>query len=131
MLLPVGVSAQWRGEACRPPAPTPNWKKVWSVCAVVRLLIPRERVPGETRVAATPETVRRLSGRGARVEVERGAGLAAGFLDDDYDQAGAVLHSEQSLPWHEADAVLCVQTPGAELLSRLQPRALLVGLLSP
>ena len=98
---------------------------------MVRLLIPRERVPGETRVAATPETVRRLSGRGARVEMERGAGLAAGFLDDDYDQAGAVLHSEESLPWHEADAVLCVQTPGAELLSRLQPRALLVGLLSP
>jgi NAD(P) transhydrogenase subunit alpha len=65
------------------------------------------------------------------VEVEQGAGLAAGFLDDDYAQAGAVLHGEGDLPWHEADAVLCVQPPGVDLLSRLQPKALLVGLLSP
>ncbi|MFM7267838.1 MAG: NAD(P) transhydrogenase subunit alpha [Cyanobium sp.] len=104
---------------------------VRSGCAVVRLLIPREGAPGETRVAATPETVRRLITRGARVEVERGAGEAAGFLDEQFSEAGAALHDSGALPWGEADGVLCVQPPGPEALQALRCEALLVGLLSP
>ena len=98
---------------------------------MVRLLIPRECAPGETRVAATPETVRRLCGRGARVGLESGAGASAGFPDHDYREAGAELHPEGELPWEEADGVLCVQPPGPAALERLRPGAVLVGLLSP
>jgi len=99
--------------------------------AVVRLLIPRECAPGETRVAATPETVRRLCGRGARVGLESGAGASAGFTDHDYREAGAELHPEAELPWEEADGVLCVQPPGPAALERLRTGSVLVGLLSP
>jgi len=82
-------------------------------------------------VAATPETVRRLRGKGVSVGVQQGAGAAAGFRDDDYLAVGAELAPEEGLPWEEADGVLCVQAPPASHLQRLRPGALLVGLLSP
>jgi NAD(P) transhydrogenase subunit alpha len=97
----------------------------------VRFLVPREHSPGEKRVAATPETVRRLLGKGVSVKVQQGAGAAAGFRDDDFLAVGAELGPEEGLPWEEADGVLCVQAPPAESLQRLRPGALLVGLLSP
>jgi H+-translocating NAD(P) transhydrogenase subunit alpha len=98
---------------------------------LVRFLVPREHSPGEKRVAATPETVRRLLGKGVSVKVQQGAGAAAGFRDDDFLAVGAELGPEEGLPWEEADGVLCVQAPAAESLQRLRPGALLVGLLSP
>jgi len=98
---------------------------------LVRFLVPREHSPGEKRVAATPETVRRLLGKGVSVKVQQGAGAAAGFRDDDFLAVGAELGPEEGLPWEEADGVLCVQAPPAESLQRLRPGALLVGLLSP
>jgi NAD(P) transhydrogenase subunit alpha len=97
----------------------------------VRFLVPREHSPGEKRVAATPETVRRLLGKGVSVKVQQGAGAAAGFQDDDFLAVGAELGPEEGLPWEEADGVLCVQAPPAASLQRLRPGALLVGLLSP
>ena len=98
---------------------------------MVRFLVPREHSPGEKRVAATPETVRRLLGKGVSVKVQQGAGAAAGFRDDDFLAVGAELGPEEGLAWEEADGVLCVQAPPAESLQRLRPGALLVGLLSP
>ena len=98
---------------------------------LVKLLIPRETAPGERRVAATPETVRRLVARGATLQVERGAGQAAGFLDADYAAVGAELWDGDPCDWETADAVLCVQPPRPEALVRLQTGALLVGLLAP
>ncbi len=97
----------------------------------MRFLVPREHSPGEKRVAATPETVRRLLGKGVSVKVQQGAGAAAGFQDDDFLAVGAELGPEEGLPWEEADGVLCVQAPPAASLQRLRPGALLVGLLSP
>ncbi len=97
----------------------------------MRFLVPREHSPGEKRVAATPETVRRLLGKGVSVKVQQGAGAAAGFRDDDFLAVGAELGPEEGLAWEEADGVLCVQAPPAESLQRLRPGALLVGLLSP
>jgi len=98
---------------------------------LVRFLVPREHSPGEKRVAATPETVRRLLGKGVSVKVQQGAGAAAGFRDEDFLAVGAELAPAEGLPWEEADGVLCVQAPPAESLQRLRPGALLVGLLSP
>ena len=98
---------------------------------MLSFLVPREHSPGERRVAATPETVRRLKGKGVSVTVERGAGLKAGFRDDDFLAVGAELAPEDGLSWEGADGVLCVQAPPIESLQRLRPGALLVGLLSP
>jgi NAD(P) transhydrogenase subunit alpha len=98
---------------------------------LVDVLIPRERDPGEQRVAATPETVKRLSARGLSLHVEEGAGQAAGYADDDYRSAGAALVSSHPEAWGRTDAVLCVNPPAPESLARLKPGALLAGLLSP
>ncbi|MFZ0409074.1 MAG: NAD(P) transhydrogenase subunit alpha [Cyanobium sp.] len=95
------------------------------------MLVPREFSPGEKRVAATPETVKRLLSKGVSLKVECGAGLAAGFLDDDFAAVGAELRSAAELPWEEADGVLCVNPPASESLDRLRPGSLLVGLLAP
>jgi len=98
---------------------------------LLTMLVPRELSPGEKRVAATPETVKRLMTKGVSLKVECGAGLAAGFLDDDFAAVGAELRPAAELPWGEADAVLCVNPPPTETLDRLREGALLVGLLAP
>ena len=58
---------------------------------MVSFLIPFESALGETRVSATPETVKKFLDLGCKVFFEKGAGKAAGFLDDTYMDAGAEL----------------------------------------
>ncbi|MFQ6540194.1 MULTISPECIES: NAD(P) transhydrogenase subunit alpha [Aphanothece] len=95
------------------------------------LLIPREHRPGEARVAATPETVQRLTGKGLHITVEAGAGEPSGFFDQAYAAAGAQLRGPDPEVWEQVDGVLCVQPPQRERLDLLRPGALLVGLLAP
>ena len=97
-----------------------------------RLLIPVESMPGETRVAATPDTVKKFVAFGCDVSVERGAGTASGYLDAAYAEQGAkLINPGDPAVWSKADILLCVQTPTSAALSRLQRGALVVGLLSP
>ena len=97
----------------------------------MKMLIPREIAPGEKRVAVTPETVRRLQGKGIDIQVESGAGEAAGFPDALYNAIGATVRPSDQLDWEGTDGVLCVQPPRREVLGRMRPGALLVGLLAP
>ncbi len=91
--------------------------------------IPRERLPGETRVAATPETVKKYVVAGHTVTVEREAGSAAHFTDEAYEQAGATLGDQtQALG---AELVLKVRAPDDDERSRMKAGALLVGMLDP
>ncbi len=77
----------------------------------MRIAAPAETDPGETRVSATPETVKKFVGLGAEVAVEHGAGAKAGFPDAEYHAVGAVLVSaEEALG---ADMVLKVRRPNA------------------
>ena len=55
----------------------------------MRIAVLRETAPGEARVALVPDVVQRLTKSGHQVSVQRGAGLAAGFTDADYEKAGA------------------------------------------
>ncbi|WP_253912460.1 Re/Si-specific NAD(P)(+) transhydrogenase subunit alpha [Synechococcus sp. KORDI-52] len=97
-----------------------------------RLLIPVESTPGETRVAATPDTVKKFISLGCSVAVERGAGTASGYLDNAYAAQGAdLVETGDASAWSQADVLLCVQTPSATSLARLRQGALVVGLLSP
>ncbi|HEX5693362.1 MAG TPA: NAD(P) transhydrogenase subunit alpha [Arenimonas sp.] len=89
----------------------------------------RETAPGERRVALTPETTRKLTGLGARVLIERGAGEPAFFPDAAY--AGAEFSDDAERALAQADVLVCVQPPSNERLARLKPGALLVGLLAP
>jgi NAD(P) transhydrogenase subunit alpha len=92
--------------------------------------IPRETRPGETRVAATPETVRKLAASGAhRIVVESGAGVSANIPDADYVAAGATTGTAQDALG--ADLVLKVRAPTAEELPRMKSGAALVGMLNP
>ncbi len=60
----------------------------------MKIAIPAETEQGEPRVAATPETVKRYTGLGAKVAVEKGAGVKSGILDADYSAAGAEVGAD-------------------------------------
>ncbi len=102
------------------------------VFALPRLLIPVESTPGETRVAATPDTVKKFVSLGCSVAVECGAGTPSGYLDEAYAEQGAdLVEKGDTSAWGQADVLLCVQSPSAATLARLRQGALVVGLLSP
>ena len=91
--------------------------------------VPRETSPGETRVAATPATVRQLLGLGYEVLVESGAGARASHTDEAYAEAGARIGSATEA-WG-ADLVLHVAKPSREEIGLLRDGGVLVSLLAP
>ncbi|MGV9557760.1 Re/Si-specific NAD(P)(+) transhydrogenase subunit alpha [Streptomyces sp. NPDC003522] len=91
-----------------------------------RVGVVAESVPGETRIAATPATVRTLLGLGYEVVVESGAGEASGFGDQAYADAGAGIGEA----W-DADVVLKVNAPSDTEVRRLRRGATVVALLAP
>jgi NAD(P) transhydrogenase subunit alpha len=96
---------------------------------MVVIFVPKESAAGETRVAAVPETVKGMLKLGLSVQVERGAGAAAGFSDGDYEAAGASLVDAAARSG--ADMVLGVQTPPADVCKQQKPGSLLVCTLMP
>ena len=91
--------------------------------------VPAETDPAETRVAATPETVKKFIGLGAEVVVERGAGLKAGVVDAEYEAAGArIVSAEEAFG---ADVVLKVRRPSATELGMVKTGALIVAAMDP
>lgn len=95
----------------------------------VEVRVLKETAPGERRVAATPETVKKLVAAGARVVVERGAGAAAGFIDQAYADAGAAVDDGEGRA--QADVLLCVQPPPSDAIAGFKVGATLVGMLQP
>ncbi|CAB3886997.1 MULTISPECIES: Re/Si-specific NAD(P)(+) transhydrogenase subunit alpha [Achromobacter] len=91
--------------------------------------IPKETRDGETRVAATPETVKKYVGGKHTVIVERGAGTAARYLDEAYEAAGATLGSAQDALG--AELVMKVRAPSAAELPQMKSGAVVVGMLDP
>jgi len=96
----------------------------------LKLAILKETAPGETRVAAIPETAKKFAALGATVAVESGAGLTASIPDDDFAAAGAQVGSRAEV-LSQADIILCVSGPEPEAVSGARPGALLVGALDP
>ncbi|MFT3830942.1 MAG: alanine dehydrogenase [Opitutaceae bacterium] len=82
--------------------------------------VPKEIKTGETRVAITPSLCARVTRSGARVLVEKGAGLRAGFPDAAYRDAGAALAVSADRLWRDADLVLKVKEPLPEEFARIQ-----------
>ncbi|MEM1389556.1 MAG: Re/Si-specific NAD(P)(+) transhydrogenase subunit alpha [Pseudomonadota bacterium] len=77
----------------------------------MRVNILKETAPGETRVAATPESVKKMIGLGHDVTIETDAGRVAGFLDDAYSEAGATIAPDAGKASEDADIVLGVRAP--------------------
>jgi NAD(P) transhydrogenase subunit alpha len=98
---------------------------------MVNVFVPQEIRAGESRVAATPETVKHMREAGLEVVVEKGAGAGAHYADEAYEKAGATLTGERRAALAAADLVLCVTSPELEEAGALKEGALLVGLLAP
>ena len=96
----------------------------------MKIAVVRETAPGETRVAATPETVKKFIGLGAEVAVEAGAGEQASVPDADYEAAGATVASRDKV-LGGADIILAINGPDPASLKGAKAGAILAGALDP
>jgi H+-translocating NAD(P) transhydrogenase subunit alpha len=94
----------------------------------MKVAVTAEIDAGEPRVAATPETVKKIIGLGAEVAVEPGAGIKSGILDADFSAAGATVAADAV---NGADIVLKVRRPLASELSRLKRGAIVIAIMDP
>jgi NAD(P) transhydrogenase subunit alpha len=90
--------------------------------------VPREILPGERRVALTPDLVPKLTKSGMSVLLESDAGTAAGFPDSEYREQGAIFDASVL---SKAEIILKVRPPTAEEIGRVKEGALLIGFLQP
>lgn len=102
----------------------------------MKIAVLKEHRPHEKRVAATPETVRKLKGMGIDVIVEKDAGLEASYVDAAYVEAGATIAADTKAAVSDADIVLKVQRPmtaseGINELGSMKRGAKLIAMLSP
>jgi NAD(P) transhydrogenase subunit alpha len=95
----------------------------------MKIAIPAETEQGEPRVAATPETVKRYTGLGAKVAVEKGAGVKSGIPDADYQAAGGEIGNASVVA--DADIVLKVRRPAKGELGAYKPGALVISIMDP
>jgi proton-translocating NAD(P)+ transhydrogenase subunit alpha len=96
----------------------------------MRIAVPREQQQGEARVALVPESVKKLVAAGVEVGIETNAGARAGFLDTDYQTAGAsIMGRADLLP--EADVIACVNRPEPADFAKFKSGAVVIGFLKP
>ncbi|MGB8267903.1 MAG: Re/Si-specific NAD(P)(+) transhydrogenase subunit alpha [Candidatus Velthaea sp.] len=96
----------------------------------MKIVVVKERAPGERRVALVPDTVAKYTKAGITVAVERGAGTSAAYTDPAYEAAGAVLADASTL-YDGATVVVRVAKPDDAELDALAPGTVLIGFLSP
>ncbi|MFL5104108.1 MAG: Re/Si-specific NAD(P)(+) transhydrogenase subunit alpha [Xanthobacteraceae bacterium] len=94
----------------------------------MRIAVARETDSVEDRVAATPETVRKMKSLGAEVVVEPGAGVKSGFPDTEYTAAGATIVKDAA---KDAEVVLKVRRPEALEFALYKPGALVIAIMDP
>ena len=102
----------------------------------MRIGVPKEIVPGETRIAASPDSIKKFTALGVEVLVESGAGHGTQMSDEVLAGAGARIVVDAKTVYDEADLVTKVRAPlcdgnAADELSLIRPDAVLVGLLAP
>ncbi|NWG93177.1 MAG: NAD(P)(+) transhydrogenase (Re/Si-specific) subunit alpha, partial [Parvularculaceae bacterium] len=97
----------------------------------MKIAVLKETRAGETRVAASPETVKKFVAMGAGVVVERGAGEAANFTDSAFQDAAATIAANSSEAAAGAELILAVRAPAAADLLRLARGQRLAAIVSP
>ncbi|MCU4413600.1 Re/Si-specific NAD(P)(+) transhydrogenase subunit alpha [Acinetobacter sp. WU_MDCI_Axc73] len=90
--------------------------------------IPTETVAGENRVAATPETVKKLIGAGHSVVIERGAGVKAAYIDSAYEQVGATIKDDA---YQGSQLILKVRAPVGDEIQKLSANTTVVAMFDP
>lgn len=96
----------------------------------MKIAVLKETEPFETRVSATPETVKNFIALGAELAIEKGAGEASGIADADYAEAGATIADRTSI-MEGADAIFCVRGPAPDDLETAKSGVWLIGSLNP
>ena len=102
----------------------------------MRIGVPKEVVPGETRIAASPDSIKKFTALGVEVLVESGAGAGAQMSDETLAEAGAQIVPDAKTVYGKADLVTKVRAPlsdgnALDELALMRPDAVLVGLLAP
>lgn len=97
----------------------------------MKLGIPKETAANESRVAASPDTVKKLTGLGFEVLVETGAGDGAHVLDNQFEEAGAKIVASAKDALGDADVVFKVARPSADEVAMMKKGAMLVAILAP
>jgi proton-translocating NAD(P)+ transhydrogenase subunit alpha len=97
----------------------------------MKVAVPSETDKTEPRVAATPETVKKLIGLGAEVSVQAGAGLASRIPDADYEAAGATIAKTAEAVLKNAEIVLKVRRPTPTELKKMAPGAAVIAIMDP
>ena len=97
----------------------------------MRIAVPTETALGEDRVAATPETVKKLGALGAEVHVQTGAGVASGIPDADFTAAGAKIEPSAEAAYAGAEIVLSVRRPPASALTGVAQGAAVISIMDP
>ena len=93
--------------------------------------VPKENLAGETRIAATPETVKKFVALGYQVVVQSGAGIGANCPDSQYTEAGASIAASAADTLQNADVVLKVAAPAADEVALIKQGATVLAVFSP
>ncbi|MDP4594626.1 MAG: Re/Si-specific NAD(P)(+) transhydrogenase subunit alpha [Beijerinckiaceae bacterium] len=97
----------------------------------MRIAVPSETQGNETRVAATPDTVKRLINLGAECIIQKSAGTTSGITDSDFEAAGAKIAASAAETLKDADVVLQVRRPDASTLAGVKPDAIVLAIMDP
>jgi NAD(P) transhydrogenase subunit alpha len=93
--------------------------------------VPKEYTPDENRVSLVPKDVQRLIRLGAEIQVEKGLGEKAGFSDEEYEEAGAVLAGDRDQILTASDIILRLRKPARDEIPKLKKHALHISFLDP
>jgi NAD(P) transhydrogenase subunit alpha len=97
----------------------------------ITIAVLKETHTNEPRVAAIPETVKKLTAIGAQVIITKNAGEQAAYPDEDYKQAGASLVAANEVAVVKADVIFCIRAPEAAIVAKMKKGASIIGGLSP
>jgi NAD(P) transhydrogenase subunit alpha len=97
----------------------------------MRICVPSETDQVETRVAVTPDTVKKYKSLGADVFIQSGAGATSGIPDAEFEAAGAAITASAAEAVRDADVVLAVRRPDPQSLSGVKPGAVVVAIMDP
>ena len=101
------------------------------VVYLMKIAVPRQVQAEETRVPLVPAVVKKLTGLGAAVLVESGAGTASHHSDGAYHQAGATILTGDGSAWAQGDVVVTIAPPALDQVSQMKEGSVLVGMLAP
>src|SRR3989338_784740 len=97
----------------------------------MKIVLPKETHPEETRVSMTPEIVKKLVSLGAEVEIESGLGLSCSYQDQDYQESGATINRDRQNLLSSADIVLRLRKPDKAEISQLKKGSIHISYLDP